>query len=225
MSAAMSPSALFDLTEFEHAELFAGCQWAWEALPRLAAYIEEHARAEVDPSAVVEPGAHVEGAVRVGPGARIERGAFVRGPAILGPGTEVRFGAYLRGRVLTGRGCVLGNSSEFKTTILLDRAQAAHYAYCGDSILGARVNLGAGTKLSNLRIDGRDVCVRFEGQKLDTGLRKLGAILGDDTQTGCNAVLNPGTVTGRGVHVWPLAVANGWHAPGSVVRAPRREAR
>jgi UDP-N-acetylglucosamine diphosphorylase / glucose-1-phosphate thymidylyltransferase / UDP-N-acetylgalactosamine diphosphorylase / glucosamine-1-phosphate N-acetyltransferase / galactosamine-1-phosphate N-acetyltransferase len=160
--------------------------------------------------------------VTLGPGAVVEPGALIKGPTIIGPNTEVRQGAYLRGKCLTGSSCVVGHTTEMKSSIMLDGAKAGHFAYIGDSILGASSNLGAGTKLANLKLSGDNIHVRVSGEFIDTGLRKLGAILGDGVEIGCNTVTNPGTILGTGSLVWPLvSVAAGYYGPWTVLRAPR----
>jgi NDP-sugar pyrophosphorylase family protein len=134
----------------------------------------------------------------------------VQGPAIIGPGAVVRHGAYLRGYVLAGEGAILGHATEVKNAVFLPLASAGHFAYVGDSILGNRVNLGAGTKLANFRVFPGNVNVTTpDGQLLATGMLKLGAILGDDVQIGCNAVTAPGTIVGRGSRIYSLASVKG----------------
>ncbi len=160
-----------------------------------------------DLRAAVGPDVHLLGdRIAIGEGARILPGAVIEGPARIGRDTEIRPGAYLRGGVWIGDGCVVGANTEVKHSILLDRARAPHLNYVGDSILGSGVNLGAGTILSNFRFDGREVAVPTAGGKLATGLRKLGALLGDRSQTGCNCVLHPGVVIGTDTVVYPGAL-------------------
>jgi acetyltransferase-like isoleucine patch superfamily enzyme len=155
----------------------------------------------------------------IGQGVLIESGAMIKSPTIIGDLTEVRQGAYLRGSCLTGRSCVVGHVTEVKHAVFLDEAKAGHFAYLGDSILGNRVNLGAGTKLANLRFTEGAVPVRTAEGRLDSGLRKFGAIIGDDVQTGCNSVTNPGTVLGKKSLVLPnTTVPSGYHVPGSIIR-------
>ena len=210
------PEELFELGRYQHRDLFSGCASAWEALARLPEYLRSVLRPGI--RGEVERGAHIAGDVEIADGARVEAGAYIRGPALIGPGTEVRHGAYVRGNVLTGAGCVIGHASECKMAILLDRAAAPHFAYVGDSILGNDVNLGAGTRLANLKIMPGTVAVRRpDGTSVDTGLRKLGAILGDGVQIGCNAVTSPGTVIGRESVIYPTASVHGTVPPGSVV--------
>jgi bifunctional N-acetylglucosamine-1-phosphate-uridyltransferase/glucosamine-1-phosphate-acetyltransferase GlmU-like protein len=157
--------------------------------------------------------------IQVGKGVVIEPGALVKGPAIFGDDTEVRHGAYLRGYCLIGEKCVVGHATEVKHSIFLDRAKAGHFAYVGDSILGRNVNLGAGTKLANLRFASGNVCVRIGDAFVDTGRRKIGAVLGDGVQTGCNSVTNPGALVGLSSLVAPnTTVRPGFYPPRSVIR-------
>lgn len=211
-----APAELFRLGSFEHRELFAGCSAAWEPLQRLPEYLRSVLRPGI--RGEVEDGAHITGDVEIADGARVEAGAYIRGPALIGPGTEVRHGAYLRGNVLTGADCIIGHASECKTAILLDRAKAPHFAYVGDSVLGNDVNLGAGTKLANFKIVAGTIAVRHpDGTSVDTGLRKLGALLGDGVLIGCNAVTSPGTVIGRESIIYPGVALQGTIPAMSVV--------
>jgi NDP-sugar pyrophosphorylase family protein len=213
---ALVPEELFELGSFQHASLFAGCANVWEALERLPDYLRSVLRPGI--RGEVEDGAYLYGDVEIAEGARVEAGAYIRGPALIGPGTEVRHGAYVRGNVLTGTDCVIGHASEGKSAILLDGAKAAHFAYVGDSILGNDVNLGAGTKLANFKIVPGTIAVRHpDGTSLDTGMRKLGALLGDGVQIGCNAVTSPGTVIGRDSLVYPGVSVQGMIPARSVV--------
>lgn len=144
----------------------------------------------------IHPTAVVEGAVYVSEGATIGPHAYVQGPCYLGPGAEVRHAAFIRGNVFIGEKAVVGHTSEVKSSIFLDEAKAGHFAYVGDSLLGINVNMGAGTKLANLKLDRTPVKVKLPGstQRVSTGLKKFGAILGDSSQTGCNVVLSPGSL-------------------------------
>jgi acetyltransferase-like isoleucine patch superfamily enzyme len=154
----------------------------------------------------------MDDAIEVGEGSLVEPAAFVRGPAILGARTEVRQAAYLRGDVLAGAGCVIGHATEAKNAIFLDGAKAGHFAYVGDSILGFGVNLGAGTKLANLKIVEGTVSLKTPAGLVDTGRRKLGAILGDGTETGCNSVTSPGALLAPRSRVYPnVTVPPGAH--------------
>ncbi len=157
--------------------------------------------------------------IEIGQGVLIENGAMIKSPAIIGDWNEVRQGCYLRGYTLSGRGCVLGHTTEIKHSIFLNDAKAGHFNYIGDSILGNNTNLGAGTKFANLRFMDGNIFFDHEGNSLDTGRRKFGAILGDNTQTGCNSVTNPGTVLGEGSFVLPNAtVRAGIHPPRTIIR-------
>ena len=154
----------------------------------------------------------------VGSGSVVEPGALIKGPTIIGEYCEIRQGAYMRGQCLVGNRCVIGHTTEIKHGVMVDDSKAGHFAYIGDSILGNRTNLGAGTKLANLKITGTQVIIKIEGQKYDTGLRKFGAVLGDDTETGCNSVTNPGTLLGRSSRVCPaVSVKSGYYKEGTLV--------
>lgn len=220
-----SPTALFDLDSFAHKALFDGAEMAWDALgERLFAYMDANCEHALDGD--VEEGAFLKGKIQLAKGATIEAGAYVQGPAILGPGTVVRHGAYLRGYVLAGRDCILGHSTEVKNAVFLDRASAGHFNYVGDSILGVGANLGAGCKLANFRVFPGNVNVYVpDGGLRDTGLLKLGAIVGDEVQIGCNAVTAPGTVIGRGSRIYSLASVRGTIPPKTLIsyKQPTRQ--
>lgn len=187
----------FALSGWEHASLFSGCIHVWEALAGLRAYIDRLlARSGPRRQGLIMDGAWVGDNVYLAPGTVVEPGAMIKGPAIIGPGSVVRQGAYIREYCLIGAKCVVGHTSEIKGSILLDEAQAPHFNYVGDSILGRRVNLGAGVKLSNLKNDRSEIYVHVEEEHIATGLNKLGAIIGDNAAIGCNAVTSPGTLIG-----------------------------
>lgn len=157
--------------------------------------------------------------IRIGKGVLIEPGAYIKSPTIIGDQTEIRHGAYIRGQCLIGENCVVGHVTEVKHTIFMNGAKAGHFAYLGDSILGNQVNLGAGTKLANLRFIKGEVIISSPEGQVKTGLRKLGAILGDYVQTGCNSVTNPGTLLGKRSMVIPnTTVPSGYHPESSLIR-------
>ncbi|MEI6833791.1 MAG: glucose-1-phosphate thymidylyltransferase [bacterium] len=155
----------------------------------------------------VHPGAFVEGKVYIAEGAKVEPTAYIVGPCVIGPNAEVRHGAYIRGQVWIGANAVVGHTTEVKGSIFFDDAKAGHFAYVGDSLLGRDVNLGAGTKLANLKIKGDEVSFKHPKDQsiINSGLRKLGSILGDRAQTGCNAVLSPGSILMPRTAVLPCA--------------------
>lgn len=156
--------------------------------------------------------------IYLGPGSVVEPGALIKGPTLIGAQTEVRQGAYIRGKCIVGDRCVVGHTTEMKSGVMLDEAKAGHFAYIGDSILGRSANLGAGTKLANLKIAGTTVRIKVGKEVFDTGLRKFGAILGDGVEIGCNAVTNPGTLVGKKGLVFPtVSVRPGYYEPESVV--------
>lgn len=208
----LSAQRFFDLDGFDHPDLFADGEPVWAALARIKDYVADRVQAgrregEVHPTAVLI------GDVEIGPDTVVAAGAVIEGPAILGQGCDVRPHAYIRGGNLIGDGAVVGHATELKNTLLFPKAHAPHFNYCGDAILGFDCNLGAGTKLSNVRLDKRNVQVKVDGRRVDSGLRKFAAIVGDRAQTGCNAVLNPGTLLLPGAFVFPCASVDGLIEP------------
>lgn len=212
-----SPEEFFDLSGFGHRAIFLDCPQVWDVLTKIEGYVRQRVRPDI--LGKVEKGAHLFGDISIGSGTVVEAGAYIRGPAIIGQNCQIRTGAYLRGDVLVGDGCVVGNSTELKNSILLNGAAAPHYNYCGDSVLGNRANLGAGTKLSNFKIAAdKSIKLRVGDETVDTGLTKFGAILGDGAQTGCNSVLNPGTILGKNVLVYACAAVRGYVPHGTIVK-------
>ncbi|MGC6455852.1 MAG: UDP-N-acetylglucosamine diphosphorylase [Coraliomargaritaceae bacterium] len=181
----------------------------WEWLPRIRECLANFTFQEQDLE--VPPGLHVEGPVFFGADVQLPAFGSIQGPAFIGEGCELRPGIYIRGNVIAGKGCVLGNSCEFKNALLLDGVQVPHFSYVGDSILGNKAHLGAGAICSNLRLDQTNVSVVLaDGSRTDTGLRKLGAILGDQAEVGCNAVLNPGSILAKRALVAPGVSCRGY---------------
>ena len=169
---------------------------------------------------LIEPGVHISGnAIVIGKGSRIRSGAVLEGPVRIGEDCEIRPGAILRGGVWLEDGCVVGSSSEIKHSIFLTGAAAPHLNYVGDSILGSRVNLGAGTILSNFRHDGADITIGTGDDAIPTGRKKFGAILGDRVLTGCNCVLHPGCLVGAGTQLYPgVQLRSGIHPANSIIK-------
>lgn len=191
--------------------LFASCEYPWEVL----SHIKEYARAVIDGGM---EGFTLSGDdILIGKDVKIYPGVVIEGPAIIGSGSEIRPGAFIRGSVITGEGCVIGNSTELKNCILMDRAQVPHYNYVGDSILGKGAHMGAGAVCSNLKADKRNVVVHGD-KEYETGLKKFGAILGDGADVGCGCVLNPGTVIGKNTSVYPLTSVRGVIEEGCIVK-------
>lgn len=215
------PESFFDLDGFSHPTLFTETTYAWEALSRINEVVKTYIAGRGNRPLIegkVSGGASVENHVYVGPGAIIERGAYVQGPTIIGAGAHVRHGAYIRGNCIIGRNCIIGHATELKMAIMLDESCAAHFNYVGDSIVGRRVNLAAGVILSNFKSDGSSIFVTEGERRIDTRLRKFGAIVGDDVKIGCNSVLSPGTMIGPGSQVYPGAVLRGMYGPNSIIK-------
>jgi len=157
--------------------------------------------------------------ISIGQGTVVEPGALIKGPTIIGKNTEVRQGAYIRGTCIIGDRCVVGHTTEMKSSVMLNDAKAGHFAYIGDSILGNNVNLGAGTKLANLKLVDSNVTIRINDITHNTGIRKFGAIMGDGVETGCNSVTNPGTILGKASMVYPcVSVKGGYYLAGSRIQ-------
>ena len=200
-----APENYFNLNECCFREIFDPSLPVWEALKQISIWIRGQKLGKIE--GAVSPQAFVidpENMV-IGKGSVIEAGAYLKGPLWIGENVTIRHGAYLRGDVIVGARSVVGHDTEVKESIFMNGAHAAHFAYVGNSILGNQVNLGAGTKLANLRLDGAEISI----EEHKTGMRKLGAILGDFVQIGCNAVLNPGTVMGKGSTAYPLTNVSG----------------
>jgi len=195
------PADLFDLAQSEHARIFEGCEYAWEALSKIQTYLKTNLRRELHNRC--EGVAYVGEQVFIGEGTVVEDGAMIKGPAIIGKNCEIRHNAYIRDNVIIGDNCLVGNSCELKSALLFNHAVVPHFNYVGDSILGFKAHLGAGVKLSNFKVTSGSVAVEVNGKRLDTKLRKFGALLGDNTDVGCNAVLNPGSIIGRGSVIYP----------------------
>jgi NDP-sugar pyrophosphorylase family protein len=149
--------------------------------------------------------AYIGEQVFVGEGTVIEDGVMIKGPAMIGRNCQIRHNAYIREQVIIGDNCIVGNSCEVKNSLLFNEAAAPHFNYIGDSVLGYKAHLGAGVKISNVKLAPGNVTVEIEGRPFDTGLRKFGALLGDHSEVGCNAVLNPGSIIGRGALIYPNA--------------------
>ena len=210
------PTDLFDFSQTEHAAIFEGCEWAWDALKKIQAYLQNHLRPGLHNRC--EGVAFIGAQVFIGEGTLVEDGAMIKGPAIIGRNCQIRHNAYIREQVIVGDNCVVGNSCELKNSILFNHAVAPHFNYVGDSILGYKAHLGAGVKISNFKLIPGNIVVELDGRPFDTGLRKFGALLGDGTDIGCNAVLNPGSVIGRGSVIYPNTNWRGVLLPDMIVK-------
>ncbi len=191
--------------------------YPWEALAHISDYIQSIG--EDLPWATYRS---MGGGVWIAEGATVAPTAFIKGPCIIGPRAEIRHGAFLRGGVMIGADAVVGNSTELKNCILFDGVQVPHYNYVGDSILGYRAHLGAGAVTSNVKSDKTLIILRFGDSRFPTGRRKLGAMIGDLSEIGCNCVLNPGTVIGRECTVYPLSSVRGYVPEGHIYKSADR---
>lgn len=204
-----SPESYFNLTDFTHRALFDTVEWVWQALDQLEVYLEQYSFKGVNVEQYCGSTFIHSDRIFIGEGTRIEAGSYIQGPCVIGKGCTIRHGAYIRGNVLIGDRCIVGHTTELKSSILLNHARAAHFAFVGDSILGNDVNLGAGVRCANLRLDNQPIKMSIGGVEISTGRRKLGSILGDGVQIGCNVVLNPGTMIGKHTKCCPLLNLSG----------------
>ena len=214
----LTTEELFDLRHTLLKEFLLRFKYPWEALPGLTKMVAALAQAYEDDDEyyLIEEGVIVHKEAEVAPS------AYLGAPCIIGAGSEVRHGAFIRGGVIVGEGCVVGKSCELKNAALFDGVQVPHFNYVGDSILGYRSHMGAGAVTSNVKTDRTPVTVRAGEERIPTGLKKFGAMLGDFVEVGCNSVLNPGTVIGRGTHVYPLSSLRGVYPPDCIVKDGER---
>lgn len=213
-----NPTYFFDLSTYSHVQLFILEEAVWAALNHITSYLADQTLGKIESEVPKNAYLVNQHLVSIGKNTIVEPGAYIKGPCIIGDNCSIRHGAYIRGNVITGNYCVIGHDTEIKHSILLDHAQAAHFAYLGDTIIGNRVNLGAGVKCANLKFNHGHVTISYQGEHLNTGLRKFGAIIGDDSQIGCNAVTNPGTLLGKNVFCYPVVNVGGFVPSNSVVK-------
>ena len=204
---------LYDLSHTAAAPLLEKTDYPWEALDKIGAFL-----LKLGASLPQEEYTLLAENVWAAKSARIFSSAYLHGPAVIGPDTEVRQCAFIRGNALVGAGCVVGNSTELKNVILFDGVQVPHFNYVGDSILGYKAHMGAGSITSNVKSDKTLVTVDTGREKLETGLKKMGAMLGDHVEVGCNTVLNPGSVVGRNTSVYPLSMVRGFVEANSIYK-------
>ncbi len=206
-------TSLYDLEQTIAKELFVGGEYPWELLPKIGEFIKK-----LGASLSAEEYNQVEESVWIAKTAVVAPSACINGPAIIGKNAEIRHGAFIRGNAIVGEGAVVGNSTELKNVILFNKVQVPHYNYVGDSILGYKAHMGAGSITSNVKSDKTLVSVVTPDGKIETGLKKFGAMLGDNVEIGCNSVLNPGTVIGRNTNVYPLSSVRGFVPSDSIFK-------
>ena len=213
MSEKLKITSLYDLSQTIAGELFEGAEYPWQVLPLIGDFIKKLG-ASLDKSEYDE----VAENVWVAKSAKVAPTAYINGPCIIGKDAEIRHCAFIRGNALVGEGAVVGNSTELKNVVLFNKVQVPHYNYVGDSVLGYKSHMGAGSITSNVKSDKALVKVRCDGEVIDTGLKKFGAMLGDNVEVGCGSVLNPGTVVGRESNIYPLSSVRGYVEAGSIYK-------
>ena len=206
-------SNMLDLNETIAAELFEGKTYPWEVLPEIGDFIIKLGKT-LDPSEYEKKGENVW----IAKSATVAPTASITGPAIIGREAEVRHCAFIRGKAIVGEGAVVGNSTELKNAVLFNKVQVPHYNYVGDSILGYRSHMGAGSITSNVKSDKKLVIVKTQEEKIETGIKKFGAMLGDCVEVGCGTVLNPGSVVGKNTNIYPLSSVRGYVPAGSIYK-------
>ena len=204
---------LYDLNETIAAPLFEGAVYPWELLPKISDFIKK-----LGASLPTDQYTQIKENVWVSNSATIAPTAYIGGPAIIDDEAEIRHCAFIRGNAIVGKGAVVGNSTELKNVILFNKVQVPHYNYVGDSILGFKAHMGAGSITSNVKSDKALVTVKDGENGIETGLKKFGAMLGDHVEVGCNSVLNPGTVIGRNTNVYPTSMVRGCIPAGSIYK-------
>ena len=206
-------SELYTLEETIAKDLFEGATYPWEVLPKISSFILELGKTlpEDEYDKVGED-------VWIAKSAKVFDSAYIHGPAIIGKEAEVRHCAFIRGNAIVGEGAVVGNSTELKNVVLFNKAQVPHYNYVGDSILGYRSHMGAGSITSNVKSDKKLVVVKTPNENIETGIKKFGAMLGDCVEVGCGTVLNPGSVVGKNTNVYPLSSVRGYVPAGSIYK-------
>ena len=203
----------FDVTKTLAQYMFDGIEYPWEVLPRIEAFI-----LQLGPMLPADEYEQKGENIWIAKSATVAETASITGPCIIDSNAQIRHCAFIRGNAIIGKGAVVGNSCEIKNSILFDEVEAPHYNYVGDSILGYKSHLGAGAITSNIKNDKKNVIVKFPLGELETGLRKMGALVGDGVQVGCNTVLNPGTVIGKNTRIYPLNSVRGWIDENSIYK-------
>lgn len=207
-------NALFSLEHTIAAELFANKLYPWEVLPEIGAYI-----LQLGPQLDSARFTQVKKNVWIANSATVFESAYIAGPCIIDEEAEVRHCAFIRGNAIIGKGAVVGNSTEVKNAVVFDKVQIPHYNYIGDSCLGYKSHMGAGSITSNVKSDKTPVTVKYSGGSIATGLKKFGAMLGDGVEVGCGSVLNPGTIIGKNSNIYPLSPVRGFVPPDSIYKA------
>ncbi len=209
----MNLKGILDINKTIGKDLFKETNYPWEVLPYIKDYIITLGN-NLDKDNYTE----IEDHIWVGSNVEIDKLSTIIAPCIIDDNTIIRPGAYIRGNAIIGKNCVIGNSTEIKNAIIFDNCQLPHYNYIGDSILGYHVHLGAGVILSNLKNDGTNIDIKYKGKKVSTGMRKMGSVIGDSTEVGCNSVLYPGTIIGKNTNIYPLTRVRGIINSNSIVK-------
>lgn len=203
--------SLYNLNETIAADIFKDVTYPWEVLSKIGDFILAFGET-LSPEDYVKQ----KDNIWIAKSAKVAPTASITGPVIIGKNAEIRHCAYIRGKAIIGEGAVVGNSTELKNVILFNKVQVPHYNYVGDSILGYKAHMGAGSITSNIKSDRSPVTISYNGEKVETGLIKMGAMIGDNVEVGCNSVLNPGAILGRSSNIYPLSMVRGFIPANSI---------
>ena len=209
----MTVKEMYTLDETIAKDIFEGVEYPWEVLPKISNFIMELG-ATLSEEEYEKRGDNVW----IAKSAKVAPTAFIGGPAIIGKDAEVRHCAFIRANAIVGEGAVVGNSTELKNVILFNKVQVPHYNYVGDSILGFKAHMGAGSITSNVKSDKKLVAVKTPEENIETGMKKFGAMLGDNVEVGCGTVLNPGSVVGKNTNIYPLSMVRGYVSANSIYK-------
>lgn len=210
----LTVSELYTLEETIAKDIFEGVTYPWEVLPKISAFI-----LQLGATLPTDEYDKIGEDIWVAKSADVAESAYLHGPLIIGKEAEVRHCAFIRGNAIVGEGAVVGNSTELKNVILFNKVQVPHYNYVGDSILGYRAHMGAGSITSNVKSDKTLTIVHTDSEQIETGLKKFGAMLGDDVEVGCGSILNPGSVVGKNTNIYPLSMVRKFIPKNSIYKA------
>ena len=212
-SSAFRINDFFDTSEFPYLAIFENADFAWDSLKKTGIFIEEQFK-----NGKLNKNYQKDKNIFIGKGTRVEHGALIKGPAIIGENCVIEHGSFIRENCVIGNNVHVGHGTEVKNSIILNSASIAHLNYVGDSIIGNNVNISGGAIIANFRFDKRSVLIKIGSKKIDTGLNKFGAIVGDNSVIGVNSVLNPGTILGKNTAVYPLVSVRGVHKNNEIIK-------
>lgn len=213
----------FNIENFSHKKVFDENLLVWNILNNIEIYFK-NLKSLKNNLNLIPTHCHIENSkhIYIGENTTIESYSYIKGPCIIGRNSQIRHGAYIRGNVITGQNCIIGHSTEVKNSILLNNVKASHFAYIGDSIVGNNVNIGAGVKLANFRLDKKNISFYLNGERIKTSLNKFGSIIADNCQIGCNSVLNPATFLEKNIICYANVNLGGYFEENSIIKSSNK---